>query len=410
MGDTRSFRYLAYTQAGVLTEGRIEAETVEQVHDVLWERGLTPFETHDDQRSASRRWSRGTLLAPRKPSARDIAAFVRELATLIEAGVPLDDTLRIMVDHSGQVRMRPVVTGLLQSVLDGAHLSDAMARHRESFQNDTISMVRAGEISGDLVRVLTELADLLERRQQLVAKTTSALVYPCILIVMALVSITIVMAVLVPSLAPIFAESGRPLPGMIAFILWVQQGWPWLAAIVALMVAASSAARGYVKRSTNARLAAHRLLLKLPLAGVVSVEQNLARFARTLGSLLRAGVPMLAAFASARAVVQNAHIASGLEASLEQIRDGQNLGRALSGRDGIPPVALRMIAVGEETARLGHMLIRIALLFEQQSQRRIERLMTMLTPALTVGIAGLIGLLIFTVMNAILSINELAAR
>jgi len=151
-------------------------------------------------------------------------------------------------------------------------------------------------------------------------------------------------------------------------------------------------------------------VLGLPLAGTLSAEQNLARFTRTLGSLLRTGVPMLPALASARSAVRNRHIGSGLDASLESVRDGQSLGRALSGRPGIPRVALRMITVGEETGKLDEMLLRTALVLERQSQRRIEHLMTLLTPALTIAIAGLIGGLILAVMNAIFSVNELVLR
>jgi general secretion pathway protein F len=306
--------------------------------------------------------------------------------------------------------MRPVVAGVLDLVLDGAHLSDAMAHHPEAFQDDYVSMARAGEVSGDLAKVFGELADLLERRQELAGKVTSALVYPCVLIVLAVVSVGVVVAVLVPGLAPIFAQSGRPMPPMIAFIVRCEQSWPTIAMSGVAIAICMLATGGALSRSESLRLAADRILLGLPLAGTLSAEQNLARFARTLGSLLRAGVPMLAAQTSAGSVVRNRHIASGLAAALEIVRDGRSLSQALSGRPGVAPVALRMIAVGEETGKLSQMLLRIAVILEQQSQRRIERLMTLLTPALTIAIAGLVGALIFTVMNAILSVNELAVR
>ena len=165
-----------------------------------------------------------------------------------------------------------------------------------------------------------------------------------------------------------------------------------------------------ILRSNHLRRAADRFLLGLPLAGTLSAEQNFARFSRTLGSLLRTGVPILAALTSARSAIRNRHIASGLAASLETVRDGQSLGSALSGRPGIPRVALRMITVGEETGKLDEMLLRTAIVLEQQSQRRIERLMTLLTPALTMAMAGLIGGLMLTVMNAIFSANEVALQ
>jgi general secretion pathway protein F len=410
MTRARNYRYSAYTPAGILAEGRLQASTLEEAIETLWQRGLTPLETLEDTAPASARWWRHDLLSPRKASPRDVAAFTREFATLIQSGIPIDDALRIVAEQSGTGRMRPVVAGVLDLVLDGAHLSDAMAQHPEAFQDDYVSMARAGEVGGDLAKVFGELADLLERRQELAGKITSALVYPCVLIVMAVASIGVVVTVLVPGLAPIFAQSGRPMPAMIAFIIRCEQSWPAIAMAVAAIVIGGLAAGGALSRSDAMRFAADRILLGLPLAGTLSAEQNFARFARTLGSLLRAGVPMLAAQTSAGSVVRNRHIAAGLAAALEIVRDGRSLSRALSGRPGIAPVALRMIAVGEETGKLSQMLLRIAVILEQQSQRRIERLMTLLTPALTITIAGLVGALIFTVMDAILSVNELAVR
>jgi general secretion pathway protein F len=165
-----------------------------------------------------------------------------------------------------------------------------------------------------------------------------------------------------------------------------------------------------ISRSTAARLVIDRLLLRMPFVGTLNAEYNLARYARTLGSLLQAGVPMLGALTSANSILSNSYMATALAESLNDVRDGQNLGRALSGRPGIPMLALRMISVGEETGRLGDMLLRVAVVTEQQSHSRIERVMTLLTPALTVAVAGFVGALIFTVMNAILSVNELAVQ
>jgi general secretion pathway protein F len=377
---------------------------------MLWGRGLTPFETREDAATASSRGWRRELLTPRKPSRRDVAFFTREFAALAQSRIPLDDALRIVSEQMGTTRMQPVIASLLEAVLDGGHLSDAMARHPEAFQGDYVNMLRIGEASGDVASVVGELADLLERRLDLAARLTSALVYPSVLIAMALASITVVMGVLVPNLAPIFAESGRSMPAIVALVVRMREAWPLILVAGAATGIGALGIGVTMLRSKHLQRAADRVLLGLPLAGTLSAEQNLARFTRTLGSLLRTGVPMLLALASARSVVRNRHIGSGLEASLERVRDGQSLAQALSGRPGIPRVALRMITVGEETGKLDEMLLRTAVVLEQQSQRRIERLMTLLTPALTIAIAGLIGGLVLTVMNAIFSVSELAVR
>jgi general secretion pathway protein F len=410
MRRARTYRYTGYTRAGAITEGRLEAISLEEAVEMLWERGLTPLETREDGARASGPWWRLDVLSSRKPSRRDVASFTREFATLAQSDIPLDDALRIVSEQSGTTRMQPVIASLLEAVLDGAHLSDAMARHPEAFQDDYINMARVGEASGNMARVFGELADLLERRLDLAGRLTSALVYPSVLIVMALASIIVVMGVLVPNLAPMFAESGRSMPTMVALIVRMRETWPLIVTVALVMGMGAFGIGTTMLRSNQMRRAADRILLELPLAGTLSGEQNFARFSRTLGSLLRTGVPMLPALASARSAVRNRHIGSSLEASLETIRDGQSLGRALLGRPGIPRVALRMIMVGEETGKLDEMLLRTAFVLEQQSQRRIERLMTLLTPALTIAIAGLVGGLMLTVMNAILSVNELALQ
>jgi len=406
----RTYHYTGYTRAGALAEGRLQATSLDEAIEMLWERGLTPLETREDGAPTSERWGRLELLARRKPSRRDVASFTREFATLAQSEIPLDDALRIVSEQSGTTRMQPVIASLLEAVLDGAHLSDAMARHPEAFQDDYVNMARVGEASGNMASVFGELADLLERRLDLAGRLASALVYPSVLIVMALASIIVVMGVLVPNLAPIFAESGKPMPVMVALIVRMRETWPLIVTVALVMGMGAFGIGATMLRSNQMRRAADRILLGLPLAGTLSGEQNFARFSRTLGSLLRTGVPMLPALASARSAVRNRHIGSSLEASLETVRDGQSLGRALLGRPGIPRVALRMIMVGEETGKLDQMLLRTASVLEQQSQRRIERLMTLLTPALTIAIAGLVGGLMLTVMNAIFSVNELALQ
>ena len=198
----RTYHYIAYTQAGALAEGRLEATSLDDAIEILWERGLTPFETQEHAARVSGRWWQRELLTPRKPSRRDVAHFTREFGTLTRSDIPLDDALRIVLEQSSTTRMRRVIESLLEAVLDGADLSDAMARHPEAFQDDYVNMMRAGEASGDMAGIFGELADLLERRLDLAGRLTSALVYPSVLIVAALASIALVMGVLVPNSRP----------------------------------------------------------------------------------------------------------------------------------------------------------------------------------------------------------------
>jgi general secretion pathway protein F len=303
-----------------------------------------------------------------------------------------------------------VIASLLADVLDGSHLSDAMHKHPRVFAAEYVSAVRSGEVGGTLAQVFEEMADLLERRMEIRNRVRSALVYPAILVAFAVVTVGLVVAVLVPGIAPIFAEGGKAMPAAIAFVLAVQAHWTEISAALLILAAAATLALVLALRRPPVRLAIDRFKLRPPLFGAFVRERETARFARSLGTLLRAGVPLLQASTSARAVIANRHLGAGVDRALEAVREGSSLYRALERCAALPPVALRMISVGEEAGKLDRMLLRMAVMFEQQTQRTLDRFMTILTPALTLTIAFLVGGLVLTLMNAILSINELAFR
>jgi general secretion pathway protein F len=404
-----TFSYRAYGGRGEFAEGRIEAATSDAASEMLWAQGLTPFHMKAADAGGERWWQR-EVFARSRSSPAQLASFTRDFATLNSAEIPLDDALRILAAQAPSRAMRSVTASLLADVLDGSNLSDAMHKHPQVFAADYVSAVRSGEVGGTLAEVFEEMAGLLERRLEIRNRIRSALVYPALLVAFAIVTVGLIVAVLVPGIAPIFAEGGKTMPGAIAFVLAVQAHWTEIAA--SLLVAAAVATGAFViaLRRPPVRLAIDRLKLRPPLFGVFILERETARFARSLGTLLRAGVPLLQASTSARAVIGNRHIGAGVDRALEAVREGSSLHRALQGHAELPPVALRMISVGEEAGKLDRMLLRMAAMFEQQTQRTLDRFMTILTPALTLSIAFLVGGLILTVMNAILSINELAYR
>jgi general secretion pathway protein F len=299
---------------------------------------------------------------------------------------------------------------LLTDVLDGSPLSDAMHKHPQVFATDYVSAVRSGEVGGTLAQVFEEMADLLERRMEVRNRIRSALVYPAILVAFAIVTIGLIVAVLVPGIAPIFAEGGRAPPAVIGFVLAVQAHWTEISLSLVTLVAGAAAALAMALRHPPIRVALDRLKLRPPLLGPFVLEREAARFARGLGTLLRAGVPLLQASTSARASIGNRYIGAGVDRALEAVREGSSLHRALEGHAALPAVALRMISVGEEAGKLDRMLLRMAAMFEQQTQRTLDRFMTILTPTLTLTIAFLVGGLVLSVMNAILGINELVSR
>lgn len=401
------FRYRAYGARGELAEGSIEAGSQDAASDLLWAQGLTPF----DMRSADgfgKPWWKRDLFVRGGANHADLASFTREFATLNAAEIPLDDALRIVAEQQASPAMQAIATELLAEVLNGGTLSDAMQKHSRIFPADYLSVVRAGEIGGTLAQVFEELADLLDRRMEIRARTQSSLIYPAVLVVLTLVSLAIIVGGLIPSIAPVFAESGKPMPTSIGVLVALQTRWVEISALVILVIVGTTMSAAFALRRPDVRLAFDRFKLRVPSLGPLVLHHETARFARTLGTLLKAGVPLLQAASSARGVVGNSHLAAGLDRAIESIREGAALHHALKGEADLPALALRMISVGEEGGKLDRMLLRVAAMFEQQAQRSVERFMTMLTPLLTVVIAALIGGLIMTVMNAILSINDLA--
>ncbi len=404
-----TFRYRAYGARGEFREGSIDAVTQDAAGDMLWAQGLTPFQMRLADQSAKPWWQREVFSGHRSLAA-DLASFTREFATLNTAEIPLDDSLRILSEQATSPRTRTLASSLLADVLNGLTLSDALRRQPRTFSADYVSVVRAGEIGGTVGQVLEELADLLERRLEIKGKIQSALVYPMILLALSILSLAVIIGVLVPSIAPIFADGAKPLPGFLRFLVTVQSHWLEILTGLIVAVAVTVAAITTALKRPQARLAFDHWKVRLPILGSFIRQHETARFARTLSTLLKAGVPLLQAATSARTVVGNRHIGAGLDFAIDAIREGVALHRALQAATALPPIALRMISVGEEARKLDRMLWRVAVTLEQQTQHSIDRFMAALTPLLTIIIASLVGGLIMAVMGAISNISELVVR
>jgi general secretion pathway protein F len=283
-----------------------------------------------------------------------------------------------------------------------------MERRPQIFPADYLSVIRAGEIGGMIGEVIGELADLLDRRMEMRSRVRSALIYPALLICLAVVSLAVIVGALVPSIATVFAGSGHAPPPFIGAVLALQESWTEIVVAIAGGAGLATLLGWTALRKPAVRFAVHGLLLRLPVIGAFTVQRETARFARTLGTLLKAGVPLLQASVSAHGVLGNRRFAAQVESAVDAVRGGAALHQALARETVLPPIALRMISIGEEAGKLDRMLLRVAVMFEQLMQRTIDRAMTLLTPALTLVMAGFVGFLIIAVMNAIMSMNGLA--
>jgi len=403
------FRYRAYTSAGDLAEGEIEAKSGDDAQEALWTRGLTPFETREVKARESASMLR-RFTEQRAPNAAEIASFTREFATLEQADVPLDQSLRLLATQSASPPLRALAKEILRHVVDGASLSEALKRQGPLFGDDYINVVRAGESVGKVGPAMTEIADILERRLEVRSRIQSALVYPALLIVLAIISTGVVLGTLVPNIAPIFVDNGKPMPAGLQFVIDMVDNWRIILGVLAAAAFSLFAFLKYAAAHPDVQASVDRTMLRVPYVGALKAQHETARFARTLGSMLKAGVPLLQGLESARAVVADRYLGGQLDTVVEQVRGGANLHTALAQVDKFPTVATQMISIGEEVGKVDEMLMRVAVMFERQTQRSVERVIGLLTPVLTIVIAAVVGGLVMTVMDAVLGINDLASK
>ena len=419
-----TFHYKAYTAQGVVTVGTIVADELDAAIDSLYGSGLTPFETYGVPGEAARNcapepvprdkapvpiWRR-ELFESNRFSLKELAAFTVELATLTNSGLPLDYTFRIIAGPAAAPKVIRLANGILKDVLAGSQLSDAMARRPDVFSSDYRAIVSAGEAGGATGQVLKQVADLLERRLEIRGRISAALVYPIILILMSLLSVLVIVFVLVPSISPIFTDAGLPLPGILRAFSDLQENWLRSALELSAGMIASAIVWQKAKRSVTTMMGLDRLKCSLPIVGKLVQAREAGSFARALGTLLSARVPLMSAMHTARALVANRHLNARYKAAIDRIPEGMPLHRAFDRAGLLPSTSLRLVAVGEESGQLGLMLLQVATVLEGELQRRIEKLVGLLTPILTLAIGGSIGGLVMQVMSAVLSINDVALR
>jgi general secretion pathway protein F len=403
------YGYRAYDQSGRLVEGEIVSDSREMALDALHRRGEFPLEVVDRFVARHTRWWDRDIVLFNKVSLGGLALFTRELATLIKADIALDETLRIVaLQPSLSSSMRGITEGLLTRVLEGQSLSQAMAVEGGAFPEFYWRLARGGEASGLLGEVLDDLAAFLERSAAMRSKVLSALLYPMILLTVAVLAVVAIMTVLLPSIVPLLRDAGAPLPFIVRVLEGIREtvagNWLLSLGVVGVFAGAVVAliATGLLGWVFS------RIVLRLPLIRGLIIQREVARFSRTLATLMKSGVPMLEATRISGSVLVNLVFRSAIETVTEEVRQGAPLTRSLTATGYFPELALRLIAVGEKTGQLEVMLLRVADIFEATLQRQLDRVTALITPVLTLGMGLLVGGLIVSVMGALLSINELA--
>jgi general secretion pathway protein F len=401
------FAYRAADHAGRTVEGVMEAYDSQAVVARLHRERYFPLRVEP----AGAR-GLGALVRPlggagRVP-ARELLAFTQQLATLLDAGLPLERALSILGDLATSARLRQVVLDVAQSVRGGSTLADALAKHHpRPFSRLYVNTVRAGERGGVLEVALRRLADHLEALRELREAVTSALIYPLLLALVGAGAVVFLLTFVLPRFADIFADLGQALPWPTRVLLAASQAlstyW-WVLALAALGLALGWQ---MLTRSEAGRLGMDRALLRAPLLGDLLRKVEVGRMIRTLATLLGAGVPLLGALAVAGESTANRILALALASVQEGVKRGDGLARPLSQTGEFPSFAVHMVRVGEETGRLEDMLGRVAAVYEGEIRVAVRRFVALLEPAIII-VLGLVVLgIVLAILLAILSVNEL---
>ena len=402
------FRYVAVDPSSQTIEGRMEALTKSAVVERLHAAGHVPIRIDEIGLFALQNMDVGELFTSRRVSRRSLALITGQLATLLHAGLALDESLAILADLIERPRERQALRTLREKISGGVTLADAMAAQPKVFPGFYVSMVRAGEAGASLESVLARLAEFLERSEAAREHVKSALIYPLIVAVTCCVSIAVLMMFVVPRFRPLFEQAGAALPTSARLLLaaseLVNSFW-WVGVLVPLLLAVLVVSQ-FKSRGSRARW--ERLFLRLPLVGDLIAKVEVVRFSRTLGTLMKNGVSLLAALAITRETIGNQVFVGAVSHVLEQVKTGKGLAAPLAQTKVFPPLAIHLIRVGEESGRQEEMLFKIADIFETETRRSIDRMLALLGPALTVVLGLVVAGVIGSILTAILSVYDLA--
>lgn len=393
------FSYRATTRDGLITEGTIEAADEKLAIDKLKGAGVIPLKVLPVSRG-----KREKKLSFR--SARtDLQTFTGELSVLLNAGLPLDRSLNILSEVFEKTEMRDIILSTLKSIREGKSFSDALQNHPRIFPRLYVNMIRAGEASGVLDVVLDKLNEYLESSKELRDHIFSAMIYPTILVVTGIASIIIMIVFVIPRFSVIFEELGSALPLPTKILLYVSNTlqsywWIFLSPLVALFFML----RHYIKSEEGRR---NWDRIKLKLLGDIITKLETARFCRTLGTLLKSGVPLLQALNNARDIIGNQIIASSLDSVSKGVKEGKGMAGPLSETRVFPTLALSMVKVGEETGQMDDMLLKVATVYEKNLKETIKRFVSMLEPVMILTMGLIIGFIVISILMAIFSITDL---
>lgn len=402
-----AYRYEAVDLAGATSQGVINADNPRAARSDLRARGLVPLamDVITGQSEASAQgWRRyvGDRL-----STVELALFTRQLASLLEARLPLEQAFTALLEQAERPYLRDLIAAIRAEVMGGASLSDAMAQHPRDFADIYRALVASGEHIGQLSGVLSRLADFVERRNALVQKVRLAFTYPAIVTAVAFAIVIFLLTYVVPQIVSVFANTRQQLPfltvAMLALSDFVRH-WGWL---VALLLTAAFVIARYALRDPVLKMRWHTWKLSAPVYGRFERSLNTSRFASTLAITISSGVPILRALQTSRDTLSNVAMRAQVEAATASVREGVGLARALAVHPHFPPMLIHMIRAGEVTGELPAMLNRAAQMQEQDLERRALMIAGLLEPVLILAMGVVVLLIVLAVLMPIIEINQL---
>jgi general secretion pathway protein F len=336
----------------------------------------------------------------------DVAIMTRQLATLLRASVPMSEALQALVAQQENKRFRAVLATVREKVREGSSLADALSEHKEAFSDLYVNMVRVGEASGTLDIVLSRLADFLESSVRLRSKIIAAMIYPILMVCVAFVIVTIMMLFVIPKVTEMFEEMGGQLPLVTRILIAISHTFAntWFIVFPLLGVGVYYLRR--YTRTEKGRLWADSLVLRIPVFGATIRLIAVARFARTLATLLNGGVPVLTALDIAKNIVNNVVLAKAIEEARLAVREGESIAKPLEKSGQFPPMMTHMIAIGEQSGQVEEMLLNVADAYDSEVENKVTTLTAVLEPVMIVGMGLMVTFLVFAILMPMLKMNE----
>lgn len=403
-----AFDYVVLDERGKQKKGVLEGDSARQVRQQLKEKGLVPLsvETTTQQKSEQQegpkfRFGSGSI------SAGDLAILTRQMATLLQAGLPLEEALKAVSRQQEKPRNKSMMLAIRAKVVEGHSLASALNEFPGSFPELYRATVAAGEHSGHLDLVLEQLADYTEARYQTKKKVQGAMIYPVVLTLFAFLIVSGMLTFVVPKIVTVFQDSGKELPALTRILIGtsdILQHWWWL-----MLMAIGAAVYGFKRALKNEafRFRFHAWLLKAPLLGRITRGLDASRVASTLSILSKSGVPLVEAMKISGQVAGNVCIRESVTAGADKLKEGSSLFTALDGSGYFPPMMMQMIASGERSGELDSMLARAAINQERELEDLINTIVALFEPLMLVVMGGVVMVIVLSIMMPILSMNSL---